>query len=119
MDYTIIIGYLILLSIQYFAIQAIPIALVSGIISKFTNIYVGVIIAGVLTWLGINIIWFKIFHYQLPFLVFILSIGFQFWHLNKSQFELTETSKQMVVGEIWAIISVAIYILIFKEFNLY
>jgi hypothetical protein len=119
MDYTIILGYLILLLIQYFAIQAIPITLVGGIISKFTNIYVGVLIAGILTWLGINLIWFKIFDYNLPLLAFILSIGFQFWHLKKAQFELTETSKKMVIGEIWAIILVAIYILVFKEFNLY
>jgi hypothetical protein len=119
MDYTFILGYLVLLLIQYFTIQAIPITLVGGIISKFTNIYVGVLIAGILTWLGINFIWFKIFDYQLPLLVFILSIGFQFRHLKKSEFELTETSKKMVVGEIWAIILVAIYILVFRDFNLF
>lgn len=119
MDYTIISCYLVLLLIQYFAIQAIPITLIGGLISRFTNIYVGVLISGILTWLGINLIWFKIFDYQLPLLAFILSIGFQFWHLKKAQLELTETSKQMVVGEIWSIILVAIYILIFKDFNLY
>ncbi|WP_066219813.1 hypothetical protein [Formosa haliotis] len=119
MDYTIILGYLVLLLIQYFAIQAIPITLIGGLISRFTNIYVGVLIAGILTWLGINFIWFKVFDYNLPLLAFILSIGFQFWHLKKAQLELTETSKQMVVGEIWSIILVAIYILIFKDFNLY
>ncbi|MCZ4317460.1 hypothetical protein O4H26_00490 [Aequorivita viscosa] len=119
MNYTIILGYLVLFIIQYFAIQAIPITLVGGIISKFINIYLGILIAGILTWLGINFIWFKVFDYQLPLLAFILSIGFQFWHLKKAQHELTETSKQMVVGEIWAIILVAIYILMFKGFNLY
>tara|TARA_R100000353_G_scaffold174742_1_gene143374 strand:+ start:1047 stop:1406 length:360 start_codon:yes stop_codon:yes gene_type:complete len=119
MDYTIILGYLVLLLVQYFAIQAIPISIVGGIVSRFTNIYVGVLIAGILTWLGINLIWFKIFDYQLPLLAFILSIGFQFWHLKKARLELTETSKQMVIGEIWTIILVAIYVLIFKDFNLY
>ncbi len=119
MDYTIILGYVVLLLIQYFAIQAIPITLIGGLISRFTNIYVGVLIAGILTWLGINFIWFKVFDYHLPLLAFILSIGFQFWHFKKAQVELTETSKQMVVGEIWTIILVALYILIFKDFNLY
>ena len=119
MDYTIILGYLVLLIIQYFAIQAIPITIVGGIISKFTNIYVGVLIGGILTWLGISFIWFKIFDYHLPLLVFILSVIFQIWHLNKARFELNEMSKKMVIGEIWSIILVSIYILIFKEFNLY
>lgn len=119
MDYIIVLGYLILILIQYFSIQAIPITLIGGLISRFSSIYIGVVIAGFLTWLGINFIWFKIFAYNLPFLAFLLSITFQIWHLNKARSELTIESRKMIIGELISIIAVGFFVLIFKSFNWY
>lgn len=124
-DYTIILGYLVLLLIQYFAISATSISIICAILTPFRWLFTfeilnGIIlIAGILIWLGLNFIWFKIFDYQLPLLAFALSIGFQLWYFIKAELELIEPAKQQVIGETWAIIFVAIYILVFKDFNLY
>ncbi|MDP2524868.1 hypothetical protein [Maribacter dokdonensis] len=119
MDYTLIIGYFVLLLIQYFAIQAIPITIVGGLISRITGIYPAIIITGLLTWLGINLIWLKVFDFNLTLLAFVLSIGLQLFHLKTAKTDLTGTSKQMIIGEIISLIIVGIYILAFKEFNFY
>ncbi len=119
MDYTIIIGYFVLLLIQYFAIQAIPITIIGGIISRLIGIYPAIVITGILTWLGINLIWLKVFDYNLTLLAFVLSLGLQLFHLKSAKNDLTGTSKQMIIGEVISIILVGIYILTFKEFNIY
>ena len=64
MDYTFILGYWVLLLIQYFTIQAIPITLVGGIISKFTNIYVVVLIAGIVFLVNILSFALKVLHFD-------------------------------------------------------
>lgn len=118
MDLTIILGYVILILIQYFSIQAIPVSLIGGIINKVTNnTLFSMLVGGLITWFFINLIWLKVYNHNLPLLAFILSFSFQFIHGNLNNKELTVTSKQMIVAEMWSILLIAIYVLAFKEFN--
>lgn len=117
MDWTIILGYIGLLGIQIFAIQSIPAGLFGALFGQFRLL--GILIGSLLTWYLLDIAWFKIFGYHLPLLAFVLSMGFQAYHLSKSKKELTDSSKFMIEGDVTAILLVGLYVLIYKEFNWY
>lgn len=118
MNWTLILGYFILILIQYLSIQAIPVSIIGGIIGRISkNIFLGMLVGGLITWFLINLIWLKVYNYNLPFLAFVLSFSFQFINLKLNNKELTETSKQMIVAEMWSILLIAIYVLALKEFN--
>jgi hypothetical protein len=67
----------------------------------------------------VNLLWYNAFDYQLPLLAFMIILGFQFWHVKKEQLKLSETSKLLGLRGISAIFWAAMYIFVFKEFNLY
>lgn len=121
MDYTIIIGYVVLLIIiQFFAIQALFISLFSGYLTRLLgNIFLSALFVSVAVWLILGLFWFKIFDYAMPFLAFLLSILFQVLHLNKEKYSLSKLSKNLIVAEVWGIIITAIFVFIFVEFNWY
>lgn len=117
MDWTITLGYLGLLLIQYFALQSIPAGIFGAMFGQFRLL--GILIGSILTWYLLDLAWVKIFGNHLPLLAFLLSLIFQAWHLSKSKNELTDNSKFMIEGEMIAIFLVALYVLIIKEFNWY
>jgi hypothetical protein len=117
MDWTVLLGYFILLLIQYLAIQSLPIGLIGALFGKFRLF--GILIGAIITWYFIDFAWMKIFGNHLPLLAFILSLTFQSWHLFKSKNELTYSSKFMIEGEMMGIFLVSLFILIFKQFNWY
>ena len=118
MDWTIILGYVILIFIQYLTKKTIHVSLIGGIINKITNnTLFSMLVGGLITWFFINLIWLKVYNHNLPLLAFVLSFSFQFIHGNLSNKELTETSKQMIVAEMWSILLIALYVLVLKEFN--
>lgn len=120
MDYTIILGYAILLVIQFLAIQALFISMLSGYLTKLSrNLFFSALSASVSVWIILCIIWFKIFDYAMPFLAFLLSVLFQAVHLKREKYSLSELSKTLIIAEIWGIIITAIFVFIFLKFNWY
>ena len=115
MDWMIVLGYVVLLLIQLMAIQALPTSIVASIFGSFRLI--GIILGSILTWYLINFLWLKAFDYNLPFLALFLSLLFQTYNLVASKDELTDSSKFMIEGDMIAIVLIALYVFIFKEFN--
>ena len=113
-----IASYIIIFLTQALSLTFIPISLVGEILKKLKiPLQIGIFIGGLLTWFFINLIWLKVYNHNLPLLAFVLSFSFQFIHGNLSNKELTETSKQMIVAEMWSILLIALYVLVLKEFN--
>lgn len=118
MNWTIILGYVILILIQYFAVQVIFITIISSLIGKLLkNILLSMLLGSIVIWFIINLIWLKTYNHNLPLLAFILSLSFQFIHGNVSDDKLNEASKKMIFAEMWSIVLISIYVLAFKEFS--
>jgi hypothetical protein len=118
MDYTILWSYIVLLLVQVFALTFIPISLIGLILGKIKiGTSTSLLIGGLLVWYGINLIWFHFTSYNLPLLAFFLVgivKGLKKMFVNKVDPEMNE----MMSGiEQKSIIIIALYILIFIEFN--
>ncbi len=120
MSSTILLSYIILILVQVFALTFIPISLTGLILGKLKiDTSTSLLIGGLLVWYGINIIWLRFTSYNLPLLAFFLVEivkGLKGMFVNKVDPEMNE----MMSGiEQKSIILIALYIFIFREFNLF
>lgn len=120
MNWTILLGYLLLLVSHFFAVPSVIIALIGGVIGRITrNYHLGILLGAVITWAGISSAWKFFFDYEMPLLAFVISMTFLFSHGNISYNELNKNARKMIVGQLWGIIIIAMYTLIFIQFNWY
>lgn len=109
-----ILGYITLILIQFFSIQAIPISIAGGLIARVSgNLNLGNFIASCIIWFAISMLWFSIYNAHLPILAYSISIIYQFIQGNTNYKILSENSKNMMSAEIWGILTVALYQIIF------
>jgi hypothetical protein len=120
MNYTILWSYSLLILVQIFALTFIPISLIGAILGKFKiSTSTSLLIGGLLVWFGINLIWLNFTGYNLPLLAFLLVEGIKlFKGIGKNKVD-DEMNKMMIGIELKSIILIALYIFIFREFNLY
>ena len=120
MDFTIILGYMILILIQYFSIQAIPVSLIGGIINKITNsILFSMLVGGLITWFFINLIWLKVNNHNIPLLLFAICWFIKIYKSLGDNNTDIKTNNLLLKSEASTIVVIALYVLIFKEFNWY
>ena len=116
LDMEIFLAYCILMVGQYFAVNAIPISILGGLLSRLSsNLHLGLFLAGVVVWNIFDLVWLTFLGYHLPLLAIVLSLGFQFWSSTNKR--MTEASQLMIVAESWSIIAVAIYVWVFRGFD--
>ncbi|MTB53930.1 hypothetical protein [Lewinella sp. W8] len=111
-----IVGYICLPLLVILSITSLPISLIGGLFVKvIKNPLLAMLIGGIITWVGIDLLWGKIFSNHIPVLLFLLcflALGAYSQIENKS---LTETSKFAIGGEQAAIVLTAIYSIITSE----
>lgn len=120
MNFTILWSYIVLILVQIFALTFIPISLTGVILEKVKiKLSTALFIGGLLVWFGINLIWLHFTNYNLPLLAFFLVEAVKLFKglgFNKVDPEMNE----MMLGiEHKSIILIALYVLIFREFNWY
>ena len=111
----VVIAYIIIVLLVFFAITSFPQVLTGGLIGRITNILIGALVGSITTWLLIDLLWLKIMGNHIPILALGLSIITLFIHGYFDGESLTKISHQMMAAEAWAIILVGIYIIIISN----
>ena len=115
-----IASYIIIFLTQALSLTFIPISLVGEILKKLKiPLQIGIFIGGLLTWFFINLIWLKVNNHNIPLLVFsicwFIKIYKSLWDNNTD----IKTNNLLLKSEASTIVVIALYVLIFKEFNWY
>lgn len=110
------IAYIMTLACVFFAITAIPIMLIGGILGRLTgNILIGAFLGSILIWIFIDFLWIVSTGNHIPVLVFILSFLILGFHAYSDNENLNSSAKNMIGAEQWALVIVCIFTIFSAE----
>ena len=107
-----IIAYAATFIAVFLSITALPQAIIGGLIGRFSGPLLGGLIGGIVSWLFIDQLWITFEGGHIPLAALIGAMAFIFFHGFISEEELTEQSHWIMAAELWAIISVGIFLFI-------
>ena len=115
-----IASYIIIFLTQALSLTFIPISLVGEILKKLKiPLQIGIFIGGLLTWFFINLIWLKVNNHNIPLLVFAICWFIKIYKSLGDNNTDIKTNNLLLKSEASTIVVIALYVLIFKEFNWY
>lgn len=120
MNWTLIISYFVLLLIQALGLTFIPISLIAELLKKIKiPLQFGVLFGGIIVWFLLNMLWLEINDYNLPLIVFGLCWFIKLYKSLGNNKINPKMNNLMLKSEAFAIFLIALYVLIFREFNWY
>ena len=103
-----VVAYILTLVVVFFPINTIFMVAVGGFLSRLCGRLVGVLMAYLLLWQLIAMIWVKFEGSVPPIAVSAASIGLLFYATNDG---LTEIAKENIAAEQWAIIIFGVWLM--------
>ena len=125
-DTQVLIGYIGLLFMLFFAWQAGPISILFGLLNWLPSQFLPYqprpllqIASSAFVWSLINKIWLYSVGYNLPLVAWIISLIWMLIYIKNQYYALNDMALRLAQSELWGIIISAIYVLIFVQFNWY
>lgn len=108
------VAYIITLLLVFLTITTLFQSLIAGFFSRIFGlpINLGAFLGAVITWLLLNFLWTITEGGSIPLIILIISLIYIVTHYMISKDELTSISKANMIAEFWAILLLAIFLMI-------
>ncbi len=110
-----LIAYALTVAAVAFSVTSLPQVLVGGLIARWAGILFGALVGGVLSWSAINLMWLWLEGNHIPIAALGAAVVTLFVHSFISRNNLSQQSLWLMAGEIWAIVLLAIYLVVFSD----